>query len=71
MNNYVRTTAHLKNHTKLATTSMQFPDKENGIIYTYEAQYNPSTPLQKFMQSAKVCNNRVYLITLGLGPQAQ
>jgi hypothetical protein len=23
------------------------------------------------MQSAKVCNNRVYLITLGLGPQAQ
>lgn len=64
--NYALSTKAFSNFTKLWQKSIVFGDKEAGIIYEYEAKYNANTPLQKFVQSAKVCKNKVYLITVGV-----
>ncbi len=39
---------------------------DEANIYTFEAKYNPQTPKRKFIQTARVCGDTVYLMTIGI-----
>lgn len=65
--NYALTTGGYKDFVKLSESSVEFgADKDTSNLYIFEAKYNETTPKQKFLQTAKVCGNSVYLITFGL-----
>lgn len=65
--NYALTTGEYKEFTKLNEATITFGDKDTSNLYTFEAKYNINTPKQKFLQTAKVCGDTVYLMTFGLG----
>ncbi len=65
--NYALTTGAYKDFVKLDEKVIAFGDKDESNLYIFEAKYNTDTPKQKFLQTAKVCGDQVYLITLGLG----
>lgn len=65
--NYALTTGAYKDFIKLDEKAIAFGDKDESNLYTFEAKYNTDTPKQKFLQTAKVCGDTVYLITFGLG----
>jgi len=68
LTNYVHTTAAYLDFIKLDEKKITFTgDNDTSNLYTFEAKYNTNTPKQKFLQTAKVCGNNVYLITFGLG----
>lgn len=62
--NYVRTTWSVNSYTKLSETNYTFADKDETIIYTFEAKYSNETPKRKFIQTAKICWNKAYLMTI-------
>jgi hypothetical protein len=62
--NYAYTTSSYLEFLKLKEESIEFPDKDNSILYFFEAKYNLETAKRKFIQTAKVCNKKVYLITI-------
>ncbi|MDP2103554.1 MAG: hypothetical protein Q8K26_01375 [Candidatus Gracilibacteria bacterium] len=65
--NYALTTSEYKDFVKLEEKSITFTaDNDESNIYTFEAKYNTDTPKQKFIQTAKVCGDTVYLLTVGL-----
>lgn len=68
--NYTLTTGKYQEFTKLDEKEIVFPDNDSANLYIFEAKYNSTTPKQKFIQSAKICGNQVYLITVGLGASA-
>lgn len=46
---------------------IQFSDKKDSSrLVTYHAKYNEITQERLFMQTARICGKKVYLITLGL-----
>ena len=65
--NYALTTSAYKDFVKLDEKVVAFGDKDESNLYIFEAKYNTDTPKQKFVQTAKVCKDTVYLITFGLG----
>ena len=65
--NYALTTGAYKDFVKLDEKVIAFGDKDESNLYIFEAKYNTDTPKQKFLQTAKVCGDQVYLITFGLG----
>ncbi|PIQ12339.1 hypothetical protein COW68_00140 [Candidatus Gracilibacteria bacterium CG18_big_fil_WC_8_21_14_2_50_38_16] len=66
--NYVHTTAAYLDFVKLDEKVIRFTeDNDTSNLYIFEAKYNTNTPKQKFIQTSKVCDNNVYLITFGLG----
>lgn len=65
--NYALTTGEYKDFIKLEEKTITFGDKDESNLYIFEAKYNTNTPKQKFIQTAKVCGDTVYLITFGLG----
>lgn len=65
--NYALTTGEYKDFTKLEEKTITFSDKDESNLYIFEAKYSEKTSKQKFLQTAKVCNDTVYLITIGLG----
>lgn len=65
--NYALTTGTYKDFVKLSEKSIVFGDGDTSNIYVFEAKYNLQTPKQKFIQTAKVCGDTVYLMTFGLG----
>ena len=65
--NYALTTGEYKEFVKLEEKVIAFSDKDESNLYVFEAKYNTATPKQKFVQTAKVCGDTVYLITFGLG----
>ncbi len=62
--NYIRNTKDMVEFTKLNEISATFPDKDEAIIYTFEAKYNNTTPKRKFLQLSKICWNYAYLTTI-------
>ena len=64
--NYVRSSGELNSFTKLSETEFDFKDWDKWKIYTFEAKYNNETPKRKFLQTAKLCNKKAYLITIWL-----
>lgn len=65
--NHALTTGAYKEFVKLDEKTIVFGDKDESNLYVFEAKYNINTPKQKFIQTAKVCGDTVYLITFGLG----
>lgn len=66
--NYALTTGEYKDFTKLDEKTLVFTaDKDETNLYVFEAKYSDKTSKQKFVQTAKVCNDSVYLITIALG----
>ena len=62
--NYALTTGEYKDFVKLEEKVITFGDKDESNLYVFEAKYNTNTPKQKFLQTAKVCGDTVYLITI-------
>ena len=53
-------------YTKLSDDTITWSDQDEGTLQVFEAKYNPETPKQKFIQTAKLCGKDVYLMTIGL-----
>lgn len=64
--NYALTTWNYLQFTKLDEKTISFSDSDTSNLYIFEAKYNTTTPLRKFLQTSKVCGNQVYLITIWL-----
>ncbi|MFZ4462113.1 MAG: hypothetical protein ACOYN2_06595 [Patescibacteria group bacterium] len=64
--NSALTNGNYKAYTKLSDATFKYTDNDEGLITTFEAQYNDATPKQKFLQTAKICGKDVYLMTIGL-----
>lgn len=62
--NYALSTSTYLEFTKLNEKSITFPDKDESNLYIFEAKYNTATPKRRFLQTAKVCDKKVYLITI-------
>lgn len=50
----------------ITSSDFDFSDKEPGKIYEFEAKYTNETPVQYFFQVAKICEDRAYLVTIGI-----
>lgn len=70
--NNLQTTRNYLEYTNLQDTAITFTDSDVSQIYVFEARYNTTTPLMKFIQTAKVCGTEVYLLhfTLSLDKDA-
>lgn len=60
--NHIQTTKNYLEYTKLQELPFTFTDADESIMYVFEARYNKTTPRMKFIQTAKVCGTRVYLL---------
>ncbi len=60
--NHIQTTKNYLEYTKLQELSVTFSDADESVLYVFEARYNKTTPRMKFIQTAKVCGTRVYLL---------
>ena len=65
--NYTLSTGKYLELTKLAEKKISFADKDTANLYAFEARYNDQTPKEKFLQTAKVCGQKAYLLTIGVG----
>lgn len=64
--NYIGSNKDYTNHVALEDKEFTFDDWDITKIYTFEAKYNSTTPTYKFIQLAKVCDMKGYLITIWL-----
>jgi hypothetical protein len=64
--NDIRTSASMLNYQKTSEVDFKFADDEAWKIWEFEAKYGPQTPIQFFLQTAKVCNNKAYLATIAI-----
>lgn len=62
--NYVRTTWTVQEYTKLKEDDFKYSDNDEWKIYIFEAKYWQNTPIRKFIQTAKICNKKAYLMTI-------
>ena len=60
--NQIQTTRNYLEYTKLSDEVILFEDEDESRIYVFEARYNTTTQRMKFIQTAKVCGTRVYLM---------
>ena len=60
--NNLQTTKNYLEYTKLQDAAITFTDSDVSQVYVFEARYNTTTPLMKFIQTAKVCGTDVYLL---------
>ncbi len=64
--NSIQTSKNYLEYTKLQDDLIIFSDSDESRVTVFEAKYNPSTPKLKFIQTAKVCGTRVYLVHFSL-----
>lgn len=64
--NQLQTSKNYLEYTKLTDADILFSDDEISRVTTFEARYNETAPRMKFVQTAKVCGKKVYLIHLSL-----
>lgn len=64
--NNIQTTKNYLEYTKLRDEDFTFSDSETSRLYIFEARYNATTPLMKFIQVARVCGTDVYLLHVSL-----
>lgn len=60
--NHIQTTKNYLEYTKLQEIPLSFSDTDTSLMYVFEAKYNKTTPTMKFLQTAKVCGTKVYLL---------
>lgn len=51
---------------KMFSKNITFVDKEESIIFVFRARYNEVTPKLIFLQTSRVCKEKVYFMTLAL-----
>ena len=64
--NNLQTTKNYLEYTKLKDEAFTFTDSETSRLYIFEARYNQTTPRMKYIQTARVCGTRVYLLHFSL-----
>lgn len=64
--NHIQTTRNYLEYTKLQEIPISFSDSDTSLLYVFEARYNKTTPRMKFIQTAKTCGTRVYLLHVSL-----
>ena len=64
--NFLLTTGKYAEVTKLDEKEITFADKEISELYVFEAKYNTQSTKQKFIQTARICSGKVYLLTIGV-----
>ena len=62
--NYSLSTWEYIEFTKLNEKTISFSDKDESNLYIFEAKYNETTPKREFLQTAKICWSKVYLLTI-------
>jgi hypothetical protein len=60
--NNIQTTKNYLEYKKITDTPFTFTDGETSRLYVFEARYNENTPKMKFIQTARVCGTKVYLL---------
>ena len=60
--NHIQTTRNYLEYTKLEELPVTFKDSDTSLLYVFEARYNKTTPRMKFVQTAKTCWTKVYLL---------
>lgn len=63
--NHALTTGKYEDFVKISEKEVTFPDGDVANLYVFEAKYNRDTPKKRFIQTAKVCGDDVFLITVG------
>lgn len=56
-------------YTEIEKSPVLFVDDDESIIHVFEARYNNTTSTLKFLQTAKVCGSKVYLIHIAVSPE--
>lgn len=51
---------------KIKENEITFSDQKKSKIIIFEARYNNSTPKLKFLQTASICKDKIYYITLAI-----
>ncbi len=64
--NQALTTGKYEEYTKIDEKEITYPDADVSNLYVFEAKYNRDTPKKRFVQTAKICDNKVYLVTIGI-----
>lgn len=65
--NNVWSTKDYVNYQKLDTKTIEFADKDTSTLYIFEAKYNLTTPILKYLQVWKVCSQKkAYLLTIAV-----
>ncbi|GAB0175305.1 MAG: hypothetical protein HHAS10_11840 [Candidatus Altimarinota bacterium] len=67
--NNLQTKKNYYEYSSLKEEDMTFSDNEITRIYVFEARYNETTPKMKFIQAARVCGTKVYLLHFTLSPE--
>ena len=60
--NQIQTTRNYLEYTKISDDAILFVGDDESRVTVFEARYNTTTARMKFIQTAKVCGTKVYLI---------
>jgi hypothetical protein len=61
--NHIQTSKNYLEYTRIKDEMITFNDQaDSSHVYTFEARYNQTTPKMKFIQTARVCGTKVYLL---------
>lgn len=60
--NQLQTTRNYLEYTKISDEPILFADDDTSTVDVFEARYNTTTQRMKFIQTAKVCGTKVYLL---------
>lgn len=67
--NNLQTKKNYYEYASIKEEDMTFSDNEATRVYVFEAKYNETTPKLKFIQTARVCGTKVYLLHFTLSPE--
>lgn len=65
--NNIQTTKNYLEYTKLQDDVISFNDSDTSRVYIFEARYNTTSQRMKFLQTAKVCGTKVFVLHITLG----
>jgi len=51
---------------KTSSKILIFSDEEESMLYTFKAKYNKNTPTLHFLQTARICVDETYVLTIAL-----
>lgn len=65
--NHIHTKQKYQEYRLIESSPILFTDSDESKYYVFDAKYNSQTPKMRFIQTAKICGTRVYLIHFALG----
>jgi hypothetical protein len=64
--NNLQTKKNYLEYTQKKDNPFTFVDSKTSHLYVFEARYNETTPKMQFIQTARVCGSKVYLLHMTL-----